>query len=452
MEKSPLTADYSMPNYFLASLITVGLLLMLCQLISFGGCSDYGDCFTYFQAWDSIKIIRPNEWRPPVYPLLLGGISEQVGRQGALAAMLILQWSAYIVALILLWDINRMLRIPRPVNMTAVSLLLLIPGFWYWNNVAVPESLCISGTILYIWLSGRYLTTRRNIFLLWINLLVITLIFTKPVFIILIPITMLAGIIAAWRRPKPLIIVISGMAAAILLTLLYALAFRHCLGVFALTRATVDNSYYCMREDGLIRPDEIADSALREIFIPFYEANPGRHAPGHNLFKTELFRFSLKDKKAMADTALRRHPAEAIRGTMLRFRDAASFSHFSEPEPHELPYISLLAVTPPGYIGYYSPFQRAHRFPIAAGWILWLCFSAAAVIRWRKSHTFPLLPMLVSAVYFSLVVVSIAGAQDSWSRLISPVTPLLVVMASYLAAIILPYVKKSLSGRGFTRG
>lgn len=441
-----------MPKYFLVSLISIGLLLMLCQLISFGGCSDYGDCFTYFQAWDSIKTIHPNEWRPPIYPCLLGGISEQTGRQGALAATLILQWSAYIVALILVWDINRMLRIPRPVNMAAVSLLLLIPGFWYRNNLAVPESFCISGIILYIWLFGRYLTTRRNTFLLWINLLVITLIFTKPVFIILIPVTALAAVIAAWRRPRPLIIVISGMVAAMLLTLLYALAFRHCLGVFALTRATVDNSYYCMREDGLIRPDEIADSALREIFIPFYEANPGRHAPGENLFNQELHRFSLKDKKALADTALRLHLSEAIRGTIQRFRDAASFSHFSEPEPHELPYTGLLAVTPPGYIGYYSPFQQAHRFPIAAGWILWLCFSVAAVIRWRKSHRFPLLAMLVSAVYISLVTVSIAGAQDSWSRLISPVTPLLVVMAAYLAAIILPYVKKSLSGRGLTRG
>lgn len=433
-----------MPGWLMATIILSGLFFLGCQALMFGGCSDSGDSYTYFGAWENLKYFHPNQWRPPVYTIILGVATEIFDRQTALLFILILQWAVYLWAVTLLWDINRMLNISRKVNCVAI-IAMMLPGFWVMNNIAVAESLCTSGVIYLVWLCGRLIESGKKRYLYLGLFLIATLIFTKPVFIILIPVMGIVYGIICHNNHHNLKVVMASILATVLLIVVYGFSIKKFYNVFGLTRAATDNMYYCLREDGLIIPDEIDDPSLREQFRPMYEKDPGRHSPGLNLYRPELYIFSWPEKKQLADRALKLHPWEALGGTFERFGDAAMFSQFLYPEPGELPYTYWYGLSPEKKSGIFYPFQLWLYFPIYVGWVIWLCFTILWCYKWHRQKVLPVLPCLISMLFFTGSVISIAGAQDSWGRLLSYFNPMLVIMAASVVTIGRNYVKKSLS-------
>lgn len=428
--------EFRMPLWLTVTIILLGLAFMSWQLILFSGASDYSDSFTYYEAWEDLKTLHPNQWRPPVYALLIGILKEIFGYGLSLAVLLVLQWGIYLYTLQAIWEINIMLGINRGLNSAAVLVFLLIPGFWVMNNFAMAECLAGCGIVWFIWACGRWHINHQVCYLYLSAFLMAGLIFTKPVMILLIPIFACYWLYVYHSNRSVIRNILLLVAAAVSLTVVYGFSIKRFHGVFALTRASADNQYYCLREDGIIIPEEIRDPQLRERFRPFYETDPGRHAPGMNLYKNELWQFGWKEKKQMAGEAIRLHPETAFRGTIIRFKDAASFSQFLAYEPYELPYATETTFNYPGYIGHIYPYPDIFSFPILVGWIISLCFSAIWIYRWIRNKRFPSLPFLIASTFIVGMTVSIAGAQDSWGRLVTPFNPLLPVMAANILSIL----------------
>lgn len=408
---------------------------LLCG-IQFGvgaGASIYGDSPSYFKAWEALKLIHPSEWRPPVYPLIIGIPTELLGKPAALGFILVFHWVCFAVALLLLYQINRRVGIGNGVSCLVVLAVLLLPGMWVLNNLAIPESICGSMIVLLVWLSIRYHDSQRCLWLLASGLLLTILIFTKPVFVILIPIMVAFWVIVGRKRRNHLMI-----AAGILIFIIGCMAFyawqiaRFNDGIYTLTRASDDNLYYCLREDGLIRPEEIPVDSIRQQFTPFYQRNRGEHAPGENLFSEELRTFSWEEKRLMAHIALQNHPKEAFQGTLQRFKDAATFSQTLYPETNELPIFETNTVNPGERISFFFPLNRWLYTPIWLSWLAMLAYLSGMLVRWKRSRKFPAIGLLIVAIPLVGTVASIAGAQDSWGRLITPFNLMLVPIAGYL--------------------
>lgn len=434
------------PKWLVVTIVSICAVLCGAQVWIGGSASVYGDSYSYFDAWEALKLIHPSEMRPPVYAIIVGVSREIFGVTGGLIFVLLLQWVCYAIALILLYRICRRIDIGERISSLVVIGVLLLPGMWVLNNLAIPESLCGSMIVLLVWFSIRYVDSRETRWLWFSGLLLGALVFTKPVFVSLIPIMIVFWIIAGRRNVKQIKIAM-GMVGIILCALLfYAWQIaRFNNGIYALTRTADDNLFYCLREDGIIRPDEISVDSIRERFAPFYAQDAGQHAPGENLYTEEMLEFSWQEKKYMAQIALKNHPKEAIAGTWTRFEESAFFSQTLYPETHELPIYQSNIVTPKGRIPFFFPFNRWLHTPIWFSWILLLTYFGGAIAAWRRRKHLPLIRLLIGAILFTGMFVSIVGAQDSWGRLFTPFNLLLVPVSGYLLQKIAQYFQLSVS-------
>lgn len=410
-----------------ATIVAACALLCALQLWIGGGASIYQDSYTYFQAWEDLKLIHPNQWRPPVYPILVGGLTELIGLSAAMAILLVVQWGAFAGALMLLYKICRRIGIGQRISGIGVLAVFLFPGMWVLNNLAMAESLCASSVILLIYLTIRFIDTKQKKWLYSSGGMLWLLVFTKPVFIILIPIWGILWLGSTISSRKNI-----WKAAAILTVIAGSVAFygwqmyRFNGGNFGLTRATVDNQYYCLRQDGLIRPEEIPVDSIRNRFIPFYEADKGVHAPGYNLYTPELAEFSWSEKRLMAEIALRNHRRVAIAGSFERVKESATFSQTFYPEPQEWSWFGIFVVAPPDAKPFLFPFSKWLYTPIWLSWLIAIGFLTMSIRRWWKSRTCPVIPLLIGVTLLTGMSVSIIGAQDAWGRLLTPFTLLLV--------------------------
>lgn len=425
---------YSPPKWLVATII--GLCGILCgiQLMVGGGATIYHDGPSYFVAWDALKLLHPDEWRPPVYPIFAGGLTDLFGMSAGLCLILIFQWLFYAISLLILYNICRRIGVGKRISSIVVIGVLFLPGMWVLNNFTVAESVSGSMIVLWVWLSCKYYETRRASRLYWSGFLLAILVFTKPVFIILIPIAAIFWYITAGKNLRQIRAGATMLGCIICALIFYAWQIaRFNDGNFALTRASDDNIYFCLRQDGLIIPDEIPVDSIRERFIPFYEKNPGVHQPGYSSIGLEVMEFNWKEKKLMSRIALKNHPKEALVGTWERFRESATFSQTLYPEPGEIQYYHRYIVTPKEKIPFFFPFSKWFYTPLWLGWALLFAYLAVVAVQWRREHKTPVIQLLIGVgIFFAGMFTSIVGAMDSWGRLITPFNLMLVPITGYL--------------------
>lgn len=410
------------------------------QLWIYGSGSKAMDGYSYFNAWDTIRTLHPDQLRPPLYAVFAGLVREIFGERGALAAIAFLQWTAYVASLSIVWRINWRLGVRRPFNVVAVLMFLVFPGMWVLNNVSVPETFCGCGLLLLIWLSDRYMATGRRKYLLWSGAVLIGLIFTKVMYIFLIPVLGVLWGYTCRNFRKDILPAAGIIASAIILTVAYSLTIKRVCTTQGLTLATAWNRYVTLRMEGLIQPDDIVDPVLRERFRPYYEKDPGRWSPGENIYWHETWAFNWGELNSICDAAVSRHRREVFSMTASYFLRTLPFSQFRyvEPGPDPADNIALkwdgLEPLDPG--GHIFPLHRYLWFPIWAGWLITSLFSALWITRWIKRRRFPAIPYLIAGavtVGFSSIIIS---APDDWGRLMTSLDYLLPVMlASVLSAL-----------------
>lgn len=421
------------PNWLSVTIISLCCLLCGIQLYLGGGATIYYDGPSYFAAWDTLKLFHPDEWRPPVYPIFAGGVTDLFGKSVGLAVILVFQWICYCCSLLLLYSICRRIGVGRTISSIVVIGVLLLPGMWVLNNFTIAESLSGSMIVLLVWLYIKYHDTRQSRWLFYSLLLLGVLVFTKPVFIILIPVLALFWVLTGWGNRRQICVIASVISLIIGALIFYAWQIaRFNDGNLALTRASDDNIYFCLRQDGLVIPDEIPVDSIRERFIPYYEKNPGIHEPGYSSIGLEMMAFTWSERKLMTKIALQNHPKEALAGTWTRFQESATFSQTLYPEPGERQYYHRYIVTPKDKIPFFFPFSKWLYTPIWLGWLVLFLYLGAMVAEWRKRKQLPAIGLLIGVVLFAGMFTSIVGAMDSWGRLITPFNPLLIPIVGYL--------------------
>lgn len=433
-----------MPLWLTITSVIFALLFLSLQLYLFSRGSILSDGYSYFDAWESIKGGHTDPLRTPVYAIFAGLLQEVFGKVATLVIIPVIHWVLYLIALRGVWQTGWMLGIGRKVNCGVVLSMLIIPGFWCFNHLTMAETFSQCGVVLLVWLSGRYLLTPEKKWLYLAGLTMAMLLFTKPMFLFLIPLMALFWLTVCRKRKPHLLAGGTSIAATLTLAGVYLFCMNHTHTVTSFTIASTYNSYYCLRAEGLIHPDEVRDAELRERFRPMYDSIPGGWLKTQPYWQ-EMWCFNWPELDALVKTARDNHPSEVAASTIRRFGTSLSGSQFYSlvdelglsPE-YDLRYAEWNGLTKNQEGGFIYPLHRWLNFPIWAGQTILLLFILLWSFRWHRSGRFPALAALVSAIYLTAYITAVVGAQDSWGRIMTPVSPLLPLMAGSIASSIIP--------------
>lgn len=423
-----------MPRGFFAALAAVSAALLVWQLVEYGGASQaFYDTPSYFRAWDYIKTIHSHQARPPVYPFFAGGLRDIVGVPAMRVIVALVQWTMFVAVLPLAWQLCRRLGAGVRLTGAAVSLFLLVPGFWVLNNVVLPESMCGSLLVLLMWLVMVTTDSGSLRAMLWSAVTIVVLTMSKPVFVYLVAVIPVVWFTSArkhglrMRLPATLT---AGMAAVICL---YCMAMQHTHLVFSPCIAADYNRYIQLREEGLMRPQDIEREDLREIIAGYYARDPGTWHPFiPDPLWHEMGCINWPDLHWLNNNAMAHHPRETAVMYLKNFPRSADYDLFYNPlYPPGAPQHWLHAWndtdgSDPVLMIY--PCYRQIRPQVWVGWVIGLWFVALWLWRWWRSGRFPAVAYSVGASMIGCYVVSIVGAPDDWGRLLTPVNMLLPIM------------------------
>ena len=429
-----------MPRGFFAALAAVSAALLVWQLVEYGGASQaFYDTPSYFRAWDYIKTIHSHQARPPVYPFFAGGLRDIVGVPAMRVIVALVQWAMFVAVLPLAWQLCRRLGAGVRLTGAAVSLFLLVPGFWVLNNVVLPESMCGSLLVLLMWLVMVTTDSGSRRAMLWSAVTIVVLTMSKPVFVYLVAVIPVVWFTTArkhglrMRLPATLT---AGMAAVICL---YCMAMQHTHLVASPSQTADVNRYIQLREEGLMLPQDIEREDLREIIAGYYARDPGMWQPVvPDSLWLEMNCINWPDIHWLNNNAMAHHPHESVMMYLRNFQRAADYDLFYNPlyppqavQPLNNVWIDTNPYDPAVMV---YPFYRLFRPQIRVGYVIGLWFVALWLWRWWRSGRFPALAYAVAAAMAGGYAVSIMGAPDDWARLVTPVNMLLPIMSASIFA------------------
>lgn len=424
-----------MPRGFFAALAAVSAALLVWQLVEYGGASQaFYDTPSYFRAWDYIKTIHSHQTRPPVYPFFVGGLRDIVGVPAMRVIVALVQWGIYVAMMPLAWQLCRRLGAGVRLTGAAVSLFLLVPGFWVLNNVVLPESMCGSLIVLLLWLVMVTIDSGSRRAMLWSAVTIVVLTMSKPVFVYLVALIPVVWFTSARKHDVKLKLPASLTAGVAAVICIYCMCTQHTHEVMSISQTADFNRYLQLREEGLMRPQDIVGrNDLRELIAEYYARDPGTWHPfvTDSLWR-EINRINWPDLHWLNNNAMAHHPRETAVMYLKNFPRSADYDLFYNPlYPPEVPQYWIHAWndtdgSDPVLMIY--PCYRQIRPQVWVGWMIGLWFVALWLWRWWRSGRFPAVAYAVGASMIGCYVVSIVGAPDDWGRLLSPVNMLLPIM------------------------
>ena len=364
------------------------------------------DTDSYFTA--SRNEIFCDDLRMPIYPFLLhilqmSCVDDVLSGPGGIV-LTVLQWMAWFVGAIGVYRVCRRYGCSNKVCNIALALLLL-PPFWLFVAVVLPEVLC---TVALIWLVERstaYISAPSMAKALHNGIITFTLIMLKPVFAYLVAAMAVFWLVAlSYKRYRKT--AIAGLAAVILCgcsLLAYAYAIECKLGVEGVvTRAQIVNDYFMLREHNIISADDITVDELRLKFIEATENNRANYYSEFNQMGVFCSYLVVKDAK-------KAHP-----GALTKIR----LEHFATTLFDGVLYLQFLGVE----------YTRYFYFPFATVWVILLTFVVLAVRRWRARRRFPIEDYVLAAILGGGYVATLWGAMNDWGRLLVPFGFVLLVL------------------------
>lgn len=438
-----------MPRWLWITLISLATALYILQLAIFSkGCLRM-DSLSYYHAWETIKGIHTDPMRTPVYAIIVGVLYEILGKDGSLTIIPALNWGFYLMSLRMLWDINQQLRVKQFINILSLLTLMLIPGFWVLVNFSMAEIMAMMWVVMLLWQMQRYIIMPSDR-LLYIQGGVISIaILTKPLLIFLVILYPIAWLIVRHRRKGSFSAVIKATLVPVVICAgyLYCMYHTHTFAMF--TAANTYNSYISLRYASLITPQDITDPGLRERFTPLYDSIPGGRVPGGPYWQEVTAAFSWPELNEICQDVLRNHRSEYNRAIFHRFVESLHCSQFYSAKEddgfcpdHDKHYGSWDGISNNLTGGYIYPFYTYTQLPLYVGLIITLAYIVLWCRRWLNTGRLPLFAALIAAVYLSAYFIAIYGAPDLWGRILTPVSPLLVVMAALIISATTGYIRQ----------
>lgn len=392
-------------------------LVMLFSLIEFcwAHCiNNYGvypDTATYIDAADFLAEGRVHALRTPVYPAIIGAVRWVFG-SWYITALLALQFVAYMASAWYLRKIAwKLIAVPWIV-FGIVALYCLLPGFVFWMSSLLTECFAACEVIFFIWCLVKTFPDRFKIAdALWATFWLAFLIMLRPVFIYLLPVTLvyLLSILLIQRglgRPNGAIVGLVGLVAVFGIYEGYKSAVAREYGIKSGSRVTLVNNFFLLRESGITDYELCHDDSLRQQLAAMVMSCDYATIGGQlQIIGYAQNRGKIDVMEEYINKALVSNPKAVAKRFATRFLKDAWWHPVLSPGT--------------GVIAHFYMFIP----PIGAYWILMFIFGGMLVLQWFKFKRMPVVSVLLYMITTGITIVAIVGAQGEWGRLMMPGLP-----------------------------
>ena len=384
------------------------------------------DSSSYIQAWEVLLNGEIDKWRTPIYPIFLGIIQSIIGEEQFYTATICMQHLIFLLSIRYFYQVAKKLCHHKIIVFIITLLYALHPGIASWNNFILTESLAVSFSVFLIyfamkvWMGG----TCKDCFLY--NFWLLLLIFLRPAFVYIIPVSIVAWTIAAILKKETRKSYISCIVGVFIVTcsqLIYMNKFEERFGIFSPSGISIVNQYYIARQTGLL-DSNLTDNAGLKNYINKSILENGQTCENHNELWEEsndiVKLFGLKDVQKIVTISNKSNPISYIKKVGGRIVRA---SYINYPPSYNKSLYSQYST----YILSIN-LSDIYLFLFFFFFILLYNILKQKYIPWYSSFFFML--------GCSNIIVAIVGAQGEWSRLILPSIPIYLLMFGQLCNMI----------------
>lgn len=255
-------------------LYALAVVSSVAMLADAGGAITSYDTASYIDAWERFEAGFPDVDRTPVYPAFLAFCRFVAGKGHMLTLAVVLQNAISWISLWFFYKIAIRATGSERVAFYLSVIIAILPAFAMWHCHVLTESLAVSGSIFFVYsflsfYDGKPLWHALGVFF-WLMFLI----FLRPAFIYLLPVTGVALLLMAWQKKQLWRRTALGLGAVIVTTaaiLMYMVAYKQHYGVFAVSKVSLYNNFFNMRKDGLLEPAKTDNVELRNYIEQSYK-------------------------------------------------------------------------------------------------------------------------------------------------------------------------------------
>lgn len=395
-------------------------------LIFIMGWNTSPDSPSYIQAWDTLLSGKIDEWRTPTYPIFLGIIQSITGKQYLHFTAMCIQHLLFLLSIRYFHQIVKQICQGDKVSFWITILYALHPGIASWNNLILTESLAVIFSVFLVYSALKVWKEASLKACFYFTLWLLLLIFLRPAFVYMLPVSLVAWIMAGFKRKEirsVSFICIVGVITVSCCQLLYMKAFETKYGVFTPSGISTVNQYYIARQNGILNPNLIQDSLLRNYIENSITQNGVCYDNQHEglWYETNhvINTYGLKNVQDAVSISNKSNLIGWLKKTGGRSYRATSCSLF-------IAYCGGPIATLIDMVGCCLNFLY-----------LFLIIYTGILIGWIfKKHSLPWISCLFYMLGCSNLIVAIVGAQAEWSRLVLPSLPVYLLMFGQLCNLI----------------
>lgn len=423
----------------------LSLLIALASLCMVVLCFKVGfiinnDCKSYLLAWDYLQSGHIDRGRTPIYPCLLGLLQEVFGSTSinylagggveivgngktVFTALIIVQHLAFIASLCLFYRIALRMSHSTKISFWITLCYLVYVTVEQWNNRILTESLSLSALIGWIYCMMQ--THDKPSIQSTLGALFVTLflIFLRPAFSYLPLIQLAFSLWLVWRQKSHTLAIanIGASTLAVVIMLVYVVAFHSQYGIYSPTSIGVTNQYVIARYNGILDPKYTNDTALRHAV----QESIRTHGWAYQVPDTAIYdvyqeawqierEYDLHTMQQLITQSYRAHPTATIMAAVKRFYKTAQLPIALYGPPIIVVVQRLLSI------------DIALLYILLAlyGWTLCLDIKHQRSDRWLKS----LIWLTATLGIFTAII----GSQSAHVRLIAPTVPLCLMLLANL--------------------
>ena len=376
------------------------------------GICEQPDTESYMQAWEQ-SLLQGNLdlLRTPVYPIFLGICKLIAGEYfGCMCVTL-----QNIIFLVSIYYFKKMISMVVSSENIALCLMLcyaIFPVTSGWGNILLTESLAVTGIVFFTYHILTYIKYRNVSSIFWSAGLLLFLILLRPVFVYLIPVSLLLWLLlikehytkASWGCTA---VILVGMCE-----LGYCYQFKKQFGLFATSSVSVINMSYLGFQDGLMYP-EFTDNPEYKAYISEHN---GTYDPWP-ICLDAIDKFGYLEVNHSVKESMNAQPQEWADNALKRFVTVSKARY-------NISYVVS------------NPISSIFRFSFMTLFIFLLIYTIyISYYGFRHSRT-PLIPIMLWMIIAGCVVTSVVGAQSDWGRLTAPSFSIFLCMIGQTISLI----------------
>jgi len=405
------------------AVIYVAVMVATAVLLAVMDVAIMADTPTYFDAGRRLMTGELDSFRTPVYPLLCY-FAEWLSRTHCNTIIVSVQIMAFYASVFFMYRLCNELISHRSIAFSVSLIYALLPSVMSFAMCILTDSLSTSLLVVYCYTCIKSYKTTKKAYPLYNFLLLLTLLFLRPIFVFLLPLSLALWAYGLFRQRRNVAMAMN-LAFVVLTTavlLSYCKAYERRYGYLAVSVVSDINQYVILRITDLQDPSVIGNEQLREDVVAYMNTEwEAVHPIESFYYEAQIIRDEHGEKalhdyvKANLSKHFVAYGIANIKRVLSESGQSILTMYYKQDKNEEIlecvkRVMMLCSIT------------FFHLYVLLLALILSFAYMGF------KRRTLPILTFFLWSVVAANVFIAVFGAQGEFSRLILPSLPILLVV------------------------